>query len=69
MRDFDREERTATTVRHSMTMPVNWMDMQRLIRVSVEDMGRERLPADDELWIEATDEEIAVVYTRPEADA
>lgn len=64
MNDYRREERTTTIVRHSMTVPVNWVEMQKLLRIVIKDMGYEHRsePADDLIWYEVSDDEVVICY-------
>lgn len=65
--DYFREERTRTTVRHVVEMPVQWVDMQKLLRIVITDMGyptpNEAEPSDDAIWYEIESEGyIAICY-------
>lgn len=64
MNDYRREERTTTVVRHSMPTPVNWVELQKLLRLVIKDMGYEHRsePADDQIWYEVGDDEIFICY-------
>lgn len=65
MTDFHREERTVVTVRHVVPAPVNWAEMQKLLRVVIRDMGYggdKGEPADDLIWYEVGDDDIALCY-------
>jgi cephalosporin-C deacetylase-like acetyl esterase len=65
MNDYYRQERTVTTVRHVMPLPVNWVEMQKLLRVVIQDMGyggEQGEPADDLIWYEADENELALCY-------
>lgn len=66
---FFREERTRTVVRHVVEAPVQWVDMQKLLRIVVRDMGYDPVssgatePSDDAIWYEIEDEGyIAICY-------
>ena len=61
---YFREERTRTVVRHVVEAPVQWVDMQKLLRIVVRDMGHETTePFDDAIWYEVEDEGyIAICY-------
>ena len=70
MNDYRREEQTTTVVRHTMPTPVNWVEVQKLLRVVIQDMGYGTLreePADDQIWYEVGDDEIAICYKLTES--
>lgn len=64
MIDYQREEVTVTTVRHTVSTPVNWVEVQKLLRVVLQDMGYggDTEPADDLIWYEVGDDELAICY-------
>lgn len=69
MNNYFRQERTRTVVRHVIELPVNWVEMQKLLRVVISDMGHGPRaegdagePADDKIWYEVGDNDIALCY-------
>lgn len=60
--DYYRQERTKTVVRHVVQTPVNWVDLQKLMRIAFRDAGYtgDREPPDDVFWWETEDDELAL---------
>jgi hypothetical protein len=67
--DFRREVKTVTTVRHVVETPVNWIEVQKLLRTVLQDMGygHDAEPADNLVWYETTDETLAICYRAAES--
>jgi hypothetical protein len=68
--DFHREERTRTVVRHVIAAPAHWTDVQKLLRVVIQDMGYPLAsgspePSDDAIWYEIADDSLALCYRPP----
>lgn len=64
MRDYKRTEETTTTVKHGFELPVNWTDVQKLLRIVLQEYGADGEPFDDELWYESDGEVLSLCYKK-----
>lgn len=64
MRDYVRLEVKSTVVRHGFVTPVNWVDVQKLLRIVLQELGKNEgaEPYDDELWYETDDDHLYLCY-------